>query len=215
MKKVGFIALALVLALGSLGAAYAMWDKILYIDGTVMTGEVNAEFVDAFTDDDGTVNDVTKDDGDDGGGTLYDHWGASSSNDPNMAGPNPTREDKDVGRCSISINQEDPQILHFTVENGYPCYWNTAWFLIKNTGTIPVHLESVTCVPDPAYPFTPGEELTVELTAGSLGLQIHPGETAWGSLAIHVEQPAAELATYKFDCEIQLVQWNESVYPAA
>jgi len=42
MKKIGLICLALVLALGVLGVGYGLWDKTVYIDGTVNTGEVNA-----------------------------------------------------------------------------------------------------------------------------------------------------------------------------
>jgi hypothetical protein len=42
MKKIGLLCLALVLALGSLGTAYAMWYEDLYIEGTVDTGEVYA-----------------------------------------------------------------------------------------------------------------------------------------------------------------------------
>ena len=38
MSKLGILCLALVLAMGSLGVGYAMWDKTLYIDGTVNTG---------------------------------------------------------------------------------------------------------------------------------------------------------------------------------
>ena len=42
MKKIGLICLALVLALGVLGVGYGLWDKTVYIEGTVNTGEVNA-----------------------------------------------------------------------------------------------------------------------------------------------------------------------------
>ena len=51
MKKIGIICLALVLALGTLGVGYAMWDKTLYINGTVNTGEVNLEILSASSDD--------------------------------------------------------------------------------------------------------------------------------------------------------------------
>jgi len=44
MKKIGILCLALVLALGLLGVGFALWDKTLYINGTVNTGEVDAEF---------------------------------------------------------------------------------------------------------------------------------------------------------------------------
>lgn len=47
MKKIGILALVLVFVLGTLGVGYAMWDKTLFIDGTVNTGEVDAIFTTA------------------------------------------------------------------------------------------------------------------------------------------------------------------------
>jgi len=44
MKKIGLLALALVLALGSLGVGYAMWYEDLFIEGTVYTGELDVEW---------------------------------------------------------------------------------------------------------------------------------------------------------------------------
>jgi hypothetical protein len=47
MKKIGLIMLALVIALGTLGVGYAMWQDIIWIDGTVNTGEleIDVEYV--------------------------------------------------------------------------------------------------------------------------------------------------------------------------
>ena len=44
MKKIGILALALVLALGSLGVGYALWFETLFIEGTVNTGSLDAEW---------------------------------------------------------------------------------------------------------------------------------------------------------------------------
>ena len=41
MKKFGLLLLAVVLALGALGTAYAMWSEDLFIDGTVNTGDLD------------------------------------------------------------------------------------------------------------------------------------------------------------------------------
>jgi len=46
MKKIGLLALALVLALGTLGAAYAHWVDTVYIYGEVCTGSVDLVVVD-------------------------------------------------------------------------------------------------------------------------------------------------------------------------
>jgi hypothetical protein len=47
MKRIGLIALALVIALGSIGVGYAMWTDTIYIDGNVETGnlDINVEYV--------------------------------------------------------------------------------------------------------------------------------------------------------------------------
>jgi len=49
MKKIGFIVLAAVLALGLVGAAYAYWSQSLSINGTVTAGTVAAQFVSTTT----------------------------------------------------------------------------------------------------------------------------------------------------------------------
>jgi len=41
MKKIGLLALALVLALGTLGVGYAAWTDTIVIDGSVNTGDVD------------------------------------------------------------------------------------------------------------------------------------------------------------------------------
>jgi hypothetical protein len=51
MKKVGLLCLAVVLALGTVGVGYAMWDKTVYIDGTIEAGEVNLRVLSASSDD--------------------------------------------------------------------------------------------------------------------------------------------------------------------
>lgn len=45
MKKVGFIVMILVLALGALGVGYAYWSDVLTINGNVATGSFNNNLV--------------------------------------------------------------------------------------------------------------------------------------------------------------------------
>ena len=60
MKKIGLLALALVLALGTLGVGYAMWFEDLYIYGTVNTGTLDAEWsIEAVGDSETAEKDVS------------------------------------------------------------------------------------------------------------------------------------------------------------
>lgn len=47
MRKVKYVALILVLALGLIGGAYAAWTDSLAVEGTVATGELNVEVIKA------------------------------------------------------------------------------------------------------------------------------------------------------------------------
>jgi hypothetical protein len=161
---------ALMIALMVAGLAYAMWDKYLYIYGTVYTGEVNAEFSDCWCSDTGI--------------------------DPGY--------DKDVGSCDCVIEPEDPQVLGVYIYNGYPSYSCDIYYTIDNTGTIPVKIQDIFLGGVPP-------EITVSLTGAGIGTQIEPGEYAECDIHVHVEQIADELATYYFDIEIYLVQWNEYI----
>jgi hypothetical protein len=204
----------LVLALAMLGVGYGLWSKLLLINGTINTGTVDAVFYEAFTDDDGAVDNPDKDAGDVGKTTPCPLFGDSSC-DPKAFGPNPDRYDKDVGECVAVIDELDAQKLHITVTNGYPSYYCTVWYDIWNNGTIPVKIQSLTVVPNN---FTNGVEVTVGLSKLSCGQQIDPGEKvgdlpptnlAQGDVHIHVEQAAAQEASYTFDAQLLLVQWNE------
>lgn len=60
MKKILLISLALVLALGTLGVAGALWWDWLYIDGYVYTGDIGAEWsIEAYYDNEAADKDVS------------------------------------------------------------------------------------------------------------------------------------------------------------
>lgn len=205
----GGLALLLVMALAAIGIGSALWSKTLTIEGTVNTGEVNAEFTNAFTDDDDKVDDQTKDPGDDEdcvdlGGVDVDGDGWTSC-DPSSPGPAADRYDKDVARCDAWVDQEDPQLLHIEIDNGYPSYYCTIWAHITNTGSIPVKVQSVTITETNITDQVTGDLLT-DIPCG---LQIDPGQTVQVGGWVHVEQTAAENATYSATIEVELVQWNE------
>jgi hypothetical protein len=133
---VGMLFMLLILSLAALGVAYGLWSKTITIGATVNTGDVNAEFTQAFTDDDNAVDDVSldaedtglcdlppfDDDGDgevdedpidgednDNDGTVdEDPEGKLTSCDPDGSGANAPRKEKDVGQCLAKTADEDP-----------------------------------------------------------------------------------------------------------
>jgi len=188
------LALLLVLALATLGLGYAHWEKLLDIDGTVNTGEVNAIWTAANTTDPVGAND------------LKDATGA--------------RSDKDVGmlECTIDAN---PQILHYTIHNGYPSYYADCEVEWTNNGTIPVDVVALRAGPEGgplvSIPFDTWVDLDLNgdmlndinlKVVNGLLVQIDPGASDAYSVWVHVKQDAPELAVLGFDVQIQLIQWN-------
>jgi len=183
MRKCVLLCFLILLTLGSTGAGYALWSKTLYIDATINTGDVDAE------------------------------WTYTSCDDE--------EQDKDVGTITAEIDLSDSQILHFTIDNGYPCYTADCEVEFTYRGSVPGIVQSISFVPGTGLtncqvdqsPFTGTfvaecDQLTV-IWADGKGSQLHDGDFLGSSLRVHVEQPAEENSQYDFDVELQLVQWNE------
>jgi hypothetical protein len=176
MKKIFILCLALVLALGSLGTAYALWYDELFIVGTVDTGTFDLQ------------------------------WTYCGCFDV---------ESKDVGSISCQPGA-DPDTLIITVTNGYPCYEADCEVELTSFGTVPAHFESIEITPHDftlasAYGANDGE-LYIVLVDGVGQLQLHQGDSTALSFRIHVEQCAAQGATYTFTVTLHFVQYNESSY---
>lgn len=204
MRRIRFalMGLLLILALGSLGVAYALWSETLQISGTVNTGVLDASWINpAFCQEFY-------------GWPGWQGWGEFGG--------------KDVGSVSISIDQNDSHLVHFTITNGYPSYAVDCSVKYNNTGTIPWKVESITfstsdpdltgctTVRDPITGSfsTTCDQLAIVFTDG-LCEQVDPGNPFGlaSNFKVHVEQGASELATYDFALAIQVNQWNESSCP--
>jgi hypothetical protein len=179
---IGTIVVILIIALAAIGVGYGLWSKVLFIGGTVQTGNVNADFVNASTNDSGHELDPS---------TI------------------PGLERKDVGNCEVVIGDQTPNdlivnndLLTVTIYNGYPSYSCTVDFTVWNSGSVPVKVQ--------AFNFT-GLPPVLDLTTSgpSVDTQIEPDHGVAGALTVHVRQEAEESATYTFSAAITLVQWNE------
>lgn len=191
-RNLGPLVMALVFALAVLGVAYGLWSKTLTVGGTVQTGDLNADWTLASC------------------GELHG-W------------PGPFQQGeylgKDVGSVTAAIDLLNPQVLHFTVENGYPSYVADCEVEYTNTGTIPLNIVATDIVPGQGLTnctltgnqtkTLSCDQLTVVFVDG-IGLQLDPDDTVASSLRIHVEQLAKERTTYGFEVRVCLAQWNES-----
>lgn len=194
--KVTALVLVLLLALAGLGVAYGLWSKTLTIAGTVNTGDVDAEWTGAICVD-------------------FFHWPFPPEGTGEVGG-------KDVGSTTAVIDSENPQILHFTIDNGYPSYAVDCEVEYGNTGTIPWIVRGTTIVPvspnltNCTLIFTGvGQTKTLrcdQLTVvyvNNIGAQVDPGDVVASSLRAHVEQAAEEETTYEFEVVVCVGQWNE------
>ncbi len=155
--KVGIIVMVLTSAVAAIGMGFGLWAQVLSIQGIVETGSVDAQFSNEtygvgyeifdeapFTNDDGRPNNPMKDPFDDNQGEIYDAWPEDSSRDPvepGMLGSPAERSDKDVARCWVE-KDEGETVLTVYVEDAYPSYWCTAWFHVRNRGSVPLKLQS-------------------------------------------------------------------------
>jgi len=98
----------LMIALMLAGVSYALWSKTIYIEGTVNTGDVDAEFGDTR---------------------------CTASLD--MEGLVPVPAEKMTFTFECHPDELDPQILHVVITDLYPSIWIHCYFEIWNTGTVP------------------------------------------------------------------------------
>jgi len=208
MQNTKLLAWPMVLMLGllSTGVAYAHWSQMLYIGGSVASGDVDWEFTEAF---------------------ILDTTGDDYHCRDNFEGPSPRSwmGDKDVGSSSIEIT--DPHTITITLTNVYPCYFTMASVYALNTGTIPLIIDNVIIDGNllrsfPTYPIQldlDGDGLDdIEIWwKDSFGFQMEPGDDSPEmSFWIHVLQDApqgATGATLRFTIGIVAVQWNKYVQP--
>ena len=197
MKKVKFIAVALALAVVMVGVGFAAWSENIPINGTMATGELRWSAVNANVLDN----------------SNGDPWNWSQGIDwvsgPDMTNYSWNITDKNVGRTSIATVAEangDVQTINVAAENTYPGYWSFVGFKVKNTGSIPIKIQTPVITSPP--------ETNVVMWFGSTGMigqVLAPGETTSNEIffLFRVDESAQESSTYDFTVQIPGVQWNQ------
>lgn len=199
------LTLVLIVVLATAGVAYGLWSQTLIINGTVYTGTVDATIqaveVDQMSsvDQSAAFNDICPT----GGYSIgQDCDGVGGLNDDMEV------ENKDIAECTAT--QVDPYTLSVTITNGYPSFNCFVKYGVTNTGSIPIHIYHPDYFGiDYAALHVNGwpPQCYTDLT------QLHPQETAYCNLHIHVEQPAKQGSEYTFQVKVFARQWNENVPP--
>lgn len=217
MKKIGILALVLVLAFSALGIGYAHWSQTLYVEGSVETGSFGIGFTE-LTCAEKHVDPATgiKQNGEYEGKDVADY----------------TCEMVDL----ITINGKSGYARGVvTITDAYPCYWMHMTFAVTNLGSIPVHFKELRIsdptgelnfewvTPPPASPATgfmwkdfngngvyddPDEEILNFEVINLISMQLHPCSTTKAEVDVHVKQSAEQKHTYNFLVEIVGNQWN-------
>jgi hypothetical protein len=212
------VLLILALALATVGVGYGLWSKTLFIEGAVHTGEVDAVMSLAEVDQSSDFNDNCAT----GGSTIGKDCDEDGFLNDDLEAVDPlTGEPKDIAECVAYLDQ-DPQILHVEVENGYPSFNCFVRWDAHNTGTVPIDLYG------PAYFYegvfqgsainnaalhVNGWPPSCYSSAWDEYVQVDQNESVFCNLHVHVNQGAAELADYAFEVRIWGRQWNEIVAP--
>ena len=153
MKKIGLLALAIVLALGTMGAGFAYWTETLTIEDTNLeTGMFNVSF-----DYNSLQKGIISNDDSDATQTMWcnGEYNTPVNPAPDDDGGDPTAHQvmqTPVNRiedlASTTVSMPDPNTLTATVTitGAYPSYYPTVFFTIRNWGTIPAKVQSITVI---------------------------------------------------------------------
>lgn len=212
-KRASTLALAVTFSLLALGVVHGLWSESLHIEGMVATGNFNADFKDAWTDDDNVMHDEVTDFHDDGSCGI-----GSGSCDPREAGEedkdNDThRYDKAVAECKVELfagpetheNPDQMTLARVTITNAYPSYVCNIYLVLENGGDVPEHFVSTEIMVDDEL------ELDVIPLLDVVGIVLDPGDTVLQIVSVHVRQEALELDTYTFTIWNQFELWNTRV----
>ena len=179
----------LMIALSVAGFAYATWKDTVVISGKVKMGE----FIVGILNNSVEVTETTN-------GVPEDEFKVPK---PWVANTTVTLEDFEKSKHHVPTETVAKTMI-VNITNAYPCYDVEINFTLKNAGTIPANITSVTITEIPAI----AAEFT--FTPPLLYKQIDPCTKIEATLTIHFLQTAEECHTYTFKIEIVAVQWNKA-----
>ncbi len=232
MKKIGLLALAMVLALGTFGVAYAAWTDTITIDGTVNTGSVDLEIIELSSTFVYKVPDEVA--------GQYDNVADEMVvvhqrvNMRPLVGPTwsvinvPQIPPNGILVSSATATSPSDDHITVTFDNAFPCPTLTADFIVHYVGSIPVKVDAE--ITD--FTGEAGDLALLETAAtvkffewdeatGTIGqeivdgpVQLHYCDYVYCVMTLLIPQEDAYMnLNGGFTAEIFAVQWNEYPYP--
>ena len=210
------VAVVAALLLASAGLVYAHWATRTAIEGEVNTGNADAFWTEWSCTHTGVGADLT---------ALPIGWPASPAwIDLGTGFASPGLEDPfriwqttdDVAQTHIDAPPGlGVTTAVFHIDNAYPSYYEDCEWGFGNIGSIPLTAPYVVIRglnPETTFASTIFAEdgaLWVDFSNGFPVAQINPEENERGSFRIHVEQTAAQNASYAFEVLVCTHNWNE------
>ncbi len=201
LTRWGIMCLAVVVALGTIGVSYAQRSGMGKGPGNniVETNPCGTELIWVVSNDNGVLDNQ-------GGYDPIDpgDFGLDPS-ESQTAGNECARYDKNVATTHATLT--DPGLITVIINNAYPSYYPTIFYGLENKGTIPGTIQTIEVDEDATTPdvIDDIDELLVTVTGIYEGQEIAPGIEIVGDLDIHVEQAAAQNATYTIRVKITIV----------
>lgn len=219
MLTKGWVLLMLaVVGVGLIGVSYGVWSQQMQVEGVVVTDDMDINYDKAFTNDDNFIDDVDKDDGDDGQCALLGP-GSCDPSGPGVIDAIDPRYDKHIGTCTASIDMASTGgKIQIHIFDGYPSYWCTMWFDVDNDGSVPIKLDKVLLNGSEILPSSDNlidadqdtdDDMMVHVSELTLCDQFDPGATIQGNVDTHIEQGADEAEAMSYELEFIYVIWNE------
>ena len=176
MKNLGLVCLVLLAALVITGVGYGGWSQTLAINSSVGTGSYKVLFQQAVTNDDDTAGNLLDP-------TSQGSWNWTSGT---LTAAKWTGSRSVSNKAITTVSGTGTNILTLTMNRTYVGYWSSVACTIKNLGSIPVKINTVTTTVTPPAGGAAGD-ITLyysQALVQASHTQLNPGDEVLGAIYI-------------------------------
>lgn len=194
----GALFMGLIVLLGVMGVVSGLWSKNLVINGSVTTGDLNADWDCGYTNDDGLTGAAGVVQGGGCAAATVEPAGDTGADPHGGFPPFPYSDpfvSKDVAECRLTIGDQagqpktgfGNQVATVKIVNAYPSYECTTSMFLTNTGSIPFNIVGSN------LSIAQGAPIEAKgCTFGTQTAQVDPGQEKQLDCTVHVLQTAKQ-----------------------